>query len=296
MLTTQQWKALAQSVHSGQCTPLLGAGACSPTLPTGAELALDLAKTYDYPLQDREDLARVLQFLALTSGDASFPKQEVLKRIRACGYPKFSGDEPHHALAALGMPMYLTTNYDDFMVSALKAQKRDYRRDFCRWKRELAVHPSIWQSDPDYKPNPDRPVVYHLHGYDLLPESLVATEDDYLEFIYNIAKSGSMTKTVNRSWEIIPPAVMKAISTNCLMFIGYRLADWNFRIIFRWLVLSLRRTQNRLKVGVQLSPVHDQHLTAAAEQYLNTYFRDVFEVVVYWGTADQFIAELRSHL
>lgn len=105
-----------------------------------------------------------------------------------------------------------------------------------------------------------------------------------------------MAKTVDRSWEILPPAIIKAISTNCLMFLGYRLADWNFRIIFRWLVLSLRRTQTRLKVAVQLSPSQDMPFPEAAQKYLNTYFQDLFDVVIYWGTAQQFISELRNHV
>ena len=105
-----------------------------------------------------------------------------------------------------------------------------------------------------------------------------------------------MTKTVDRSWEILPPAVMKAISTNCLLFLGYRLVDWNFRVIFRWLVLSLRRTQTRLKVAVQLSPAHDPQFAEQAQTYLTKYFHDVFDVVVFWGTANQFVSELRRHI
>jgi hypothetical protein len=297
MLTALQWKALAQSVKSGQCTPFLGAGASTPTVPTAPELALEFAKAYRYPLDDPQDLAHVLQYIALLSGDPSFPKQQILQRIRECGRPEFNGNEPHHALAALRMPIYLTTNYDDFMISALKAQQRDCRRDFSRWRQDLAAHPGIWHSEPSYKPTPDQPLVYHLHGCDLLPESLVATEDDYLEYLYNIGRSASMTRTVDRNWEIIPPAIMKAISANCLLFIGYKLADWNFRVIFRWLVLSLRRSQSRLKVGVQLPPqLIDQHLAEAAEEYLNKYFRDVFEVIIYWGSASNFIDKLHDNL
>ncbi len=148
MLTALQWRVLAASIRDGQCTPMLGAGASAPTIPTGAELARTLADAYDYPLPDRDDLARVVQYIALVSGDVSYPKQEILRRISSCGRPDFSDDEPHHVLASLGLPVYLTTNYDDFMVSALGAQRRDCRRDFCRWKPDLAAHPGIWQQDP----------------------------------------------------------------------------------------------------------------------------------------------------
>jgi len=296
MITTAQWKALASSIKSGQCTPFLGAGACVPTLPTGTELSRALAAEFGYPLTDKDDLSRVVQFMALDARDAVFPKQEILKRFSTCGYPNFSGNEPHHVLASMPLPVYLTTNYDDFMVKALEASQRKPHRDFCRWKPDLAGHPSIWQADPGYRPSPDQPIVYHLHGCNMLADSMVATEDDYIEFIYNIAKSGSMTKTVDRSWEMLPPAIMTSISNHCLMFIGYRLLDWNFRIIFRWLVLSLRRTQTRLKISVQLSPTSDQHSDEKAQAYLRDYFHHVFDVTVFWGTADQFVSELRGYV
>jgi hypothetical protein len=296
MLTTTQWKALAASIRDGQCTPFLGAGACSPTLPTGVELSRALARDFDYPLHDGTDLARVVQFMAIDARDIVFPKKEILRRIAACGHPQFVGDEPHHALASLPLPVYLTTNYDDFMVKALEGRRRTAHRDFCRWKPELASHPSIWQREPGYRPSFDSPIVYHLHGCDTLAESLVATEDDYLEFIYNIAKSGSMTKTVDRAWEMLPPSIMKAISNHCLMFVGYGLLDWNFRVIFRWLVLSLRRTQTRLKVAVQLSPSPDQAANEKAQAYLREYFHHVFDVTIFWGNAQQFISELRGHV
>jgi hypothetical protein len=296
MLSALQWRALADSIRKGECTPFLGAGACAPTLPTGAELARDLAKQFEYPLANHDDLSHVVQFMALDARDVVFPKQEILNRIRARGRPEFSGNEPHHILATFPLPVYLTTNYDDFMISALAVQKKNYQRDFCRWKADLATHPSVWRQEQVYRPNPQNPVVYHLHGCDLLADSLVVTEDDYLEFIYNVARSGSMAKTVDRSWEILPPAIIKAISSTCLIFIGYRLADWNFRIIFRWLVLSLRRTQTRLKVAVQLSPSQDSEFPEAAQKYLNTYFHDLFDVVIYWGTAQQFISDLRNHV
>ncbi len=291
-----QWKVLAESIRNGECTPLLGAGAWVPTVPTGQHLARELATAYNYPLPDADDLPRVVQFVALSCGDVKFPKQEIIRRIQQCGYPRFGGEEPHHVLASLPLPVYLTTNYDDFMIKALEANNKAHRREFCRWKPDLAAHPSVWQAEPGYRPSATQPLVYHLHGCDMLPESLVLTEDDYLEFIYNIAKSGSMTKTVDRSWEIFPPPVMKAISTTCLIFLGYRLADWNFRVIFRWLVLSLRKTQTRLKVAVQLVPDHDPRLQQASQEYLSKYFKDMFDVVVFWGTAQQFIAELRRHI
>jgi hypothetical protein len=352
-----EWKALADSVRSGECTPFLGAGAGMPTLPSGVQLARELAVDFGYPLSDREDLTRVVQFLALRGKDVVFPKREILKRLKERGYPVFAGNEPHYVLASLNLPVYLTTNYDDFMVKALdQVAGKKARRDYCRWTPDLAAKPNfIWKDTPAYQPNAGEPVVYHLHGCDLLARSLVVTEDDYLEFMYNIAKSGSVTKTVDRPWEMFPPPIMNAISNHSLIFLGYRLTDWDFRIIFRWLVLSLGRTQTRVKVAVQLrapdrqgslaemlktggldQPVKDEDLTvdkcleligllerqrlnideAIAElwrrhakisgkaprdgrspvSYLDEYFRDIFQVSVFWGTAEEFVSKLKKYL
>jgi hypothetical protein len=259
-------------------------------------LARALARDFDYPLDNSTDLAHVTQFIAIKSRDNVHPKQEILKRIAACGYPRFEGAEPHHVLASWPVPVYLTTNYDDFMVKALQANKREAHRDFCRWNRELADHPGVWQREPNYLPTAETPIVYHMHGNSDLAKSLVATEDDYLEFVYNIAKSGSMTKTVDRSWEMLPTWIMRAISNHCLMFLGYSLLDWSFRVIFRWLVLSLRQTQTRLKVAVQLSPFADEATNDRAQIYLREYFQHVFDVTVFWGDARQFISEVHRHV
>jgi SIR2-like domain len=296
MLKPENWKELANAIRAGQCTPFLGAGMSSPTLPTGNELACALAREFDYPLDNIADLAHVTQFIAIKSRDNVFPKQEILNRIAACGYPQFQGTEPHYLVASWPVPVYLTTNYDDFMVKALEANGRKARRDFCRWNKELAEHPGVWQSDPAYQPAADQPVVYHMHGNGDLAKSLVATEDDYLEFVYNIAKSGAMTKTVDRSWEMLPPWIMRAISNHCLMFLGYSLLDWSFRVIFRWLVLSLRQTQTRLKVAVQLSPFADEATNERAQTYLREYFHNVFDVTIFWGDARQFVVEADRHL
>ena len=296
MLNAENWQALAASICAGQCTPFLGAGACTPTLPTATQLALALAREFDYPLDNGAELAHVTQFLAIKSRDSLQPKQEILKRIAACGYPRFEGTELHHVLASWPVPVYLTTNYDDFMVKALEANKRTAHRDFCRWNKELADHPGVWQREPGYQPSAETPIVYHMHGNSDLTKSLVVTEDDYLEFVYNIAKSGSMTKTVDRSWEMLPPWIMRAISNHCLMFLGYSLLDWSFRVIFRWLVLSLRQTQTRLKIAVQLSPFADQATNDRAQTYLREYFHHAFDVTIFWGDAQQFISEVQRHV
>jgi len=89
---------------------------------------------------------------------------------------------------------------------------------------------------------------------------------------------------------------MRAISNHCLMFLGYSLLDWSFRVIFRWLVLSLRQTQRRLKIAVQLSRFADEAANERAQTYLREYFHHVFDVTIFWGDAQQFISEVQRHV
>ena len=124
-----------------------------------------------------------------------------------------AGAEPHHVLASW-LPVYLTTNYDDFMVRRWK-RTIGKRTRLCRWNKGLRII-GIWQRG-QRQPTANAPI-YHMHGCSELAKSRCA-EDDYLEFIYNIA-GAAVTKTVDCPWEMLPPWIMRAISNHCLMFLG----------------------------------------------------------------------------
>jgi hypothetical protein len=69
------------------------------------------------------------------------------------------------------------------------------------------------------------------------------------------------------------------------------LADWNFRVLFRGFVELTQPSDRRLSVTVQLPPTRSPEAREAAMQYLARYF-DKKEIVVYWGDAREFVAEL----
>jgi hypothetical protein len=278
-LEERDWNLLLRRIKAGKCTPFLGAGACFGAIPLGSRIAEKWAQKHDYPLEDCRDLARVAQFLAVQY-DPMFPKEEILERFfRNVDPPDFTQpDEPHGVLADLPLPIYMTTNYDDFMVRALRSRHKDPKRDLCRWNKLVKDQPSIFESEPGFNPTPANPVVFHLHGHDEVPESLVLTEDDYLDFLVNIS----------RDQTLLPLRIQRALTGASLLFIGYRLADWSFRVLFRGLVSSMEASLRRISVAVQLSP-EDQNV----QNYLADYFGNI-NVKVYWGTAREFSAELRE--
>jgi hypothetical protein len=288
-----KWDLLVDRIQNGKCTPFLGAGACAGVLPVGGAVAQTWAQKYRYPLDDSGDLIKVAQYIAVTQ-DPMWPKDAIIKefkkRVEDVGAPDFNNpSEPHALLADLPLPVYLTTNYDDFMEQALRSRKRDAQQALCRWNDYLDANkdaaPSAFD-DPNYKPDADKPVVFHLHGHSGVPESLVLTEDDYLDFMVSISRNEGL----------LPPRIRQALTGTSLLFLGYAITDWDFRVLFRSLVGYLAKSVQRGHVSVQLDPETrgaDAEKAARAQDYLNRYFGGL-NIGMFWGTCEQFVAELRK--
>jgi hypothetical protein len=277
-MTDEDWDLLLGRIETGSCTPFLGAGACSGTLPLGSDVARRWAGTYAYPLEDAHDLPRVAQFLAVRMDDAMFPKELMRNELQGLDPPDFRReDEPHGTLAKLPLPVFMTTNYDDFMIRALELEQKNPRREICRWNRSPALKDERVVLTSSFVPTPAAPVVFHLHGHLSIPESIVLTEDDYLDFLVAVSSQP----------KLLPHQIKKALAGASLLFIGYRLTDWDFRVIHRGLVMAGEASLRRLSVTVQLRPGDPER------DYLEKYF-GAMNVRVYWGNANDFVAELRS--
>ena len=224
-----------------------------------------------------------------------FPKEEILRRfLKDVEPPDFTEpDEPHGILADLPLPIYMTTNYDDFMVRALESRHRDPKRELCRWNEYVKDQPSIFTSEPGFEPTPANPVVFHLHGHNEVAESLVLTEDDYLDFLVAISKD---QVTMSKDQKLLPARIEQAFAGASLLFLGYRIADWDFRVLFRILVSYMEISTKRAHMSVQLVPGEDRLSESEKEkarEYLDRYFGEL-KIRVYWGTCREFAKELRK--
>jgi len=272
------WNLLLSRIESGNCTPFLGAGAAAGTLPLGGDIAQRWADEYGYPLPDGGDLARVAQFIAVHD-DPMAPKERLCAELKRFALPDFAGeDEPHAALAELPLPIVITTNYDNLMFEAFRAKGKDPRREICRWNSSPNLDDIPRILDGDFVPTPANPIVFHLHGHFDVPDSLVLTEDDYLDFLV----------AISRDEGLLPHQIQKALAGASLLFLGYRLADWDFRVIHRGLVMAGEQSLRRLSVNVQLPPADH-----SSREYLEKYF-GAMNVQVYWGKAGDFARELRE--
>jgi len=88
---------------------------------------------------------------------------------------------------------------------------------------------------------------------------------------------------------LIPAPIARALTGTSLLFIGYRISDWNFRVLLRSFDRLSEASLSRLNVAVMPAPKGaDEDKT---QDYLTKYYENI-DVRVYWGTAREFLADL----
>jgi hypothetical protein len=283
------WDALVRRIKAGHVTPIIGAGASAKVVPPATRLAREWASTYHFPLADDGDLSRVSQFLAIAEGDAMFPKELMLERLRDLGEPSLEGT-PYPYLAKMPFLHFITTNYDDLISQSLRPGKSP-EVDYCRWNNFEEMAGEV-PPGRHHKASIAQPLVYHLHGHARWPSSLVLTEEDYLDFLITAAE------TSQHHSDFLRPDIRTALAGSSLLFIGYRLSDWTFRVLFRGLMRNIKANLGRPSVAIQLVPDEQEvapDMLAGAQAYLEKYLGKLHAVsnfTMYWGDATAFAKEL----
>jgi hypothetical protein len=317
------FRAVTTQILMKSCTPIIGSGVAGEgILPSREELAAAWAERWLMPIagQNRVDLAKVAQYLsvylaagqprtelrhhlrtALTEkyGEAALPSlQEATTlgpMIRAAGEQhrrQAQDSDPYVALAALRLPIYITTSWNELLEDAIRAAGREPDSQYFDWheKRQRRVRrQSDAEPDPDREPDPEHPLVYHLFGSIDDESSLVIGEDDYFSWMK------SWIKRVDKD-PSIPDSVANALTDSTLLFLGYRLDDWEFRVLFQGIKsFEGLRLREKVHVGVQVSPETNVIEPESAQDYLKRYF-DEDKVHVYWGTCQAFLTDLSRRM
>ncbi len=225
---------------------------------------------------------------------------------RRLGYPRFADVEqnPLRLLAELPLPLFITTCHHEFLEHALAntgtATKRPVA-EILYWDPALESIPSIYDSEPDYRPTVNRPLVYHLFGRDAYPESLVLTEDDHLDCLVKLSELRGQVNVSNPQAKArnIPTEVRTALSTHALLLLGYDVYGWDFRVLFRGLILGMassRTTNPNVPRGIcmQVDPsTRSAERNRRVKEHFEKYFaRSQFDV--YWGDELQCVSALRA--
>ena len=314
------WRRLLPPIRAGKLVPILGPGLLSSLYGPTVQIARELASNSGFPLatNDWEDLPRVNQFLSVRESRfnllATYQDRllaGLIKRHRAwlppeelppLGKPKLGklislvaahqreahGDDPHSLLAALDAPVYLTTTPDPLMARALKEAGRDPQLLLTRWRHKRA--PVAPEPNELREPSRQQPVVYHAFGAfgPKTEDSLVLTEDDYFDYLIGTSAG-----------KLIPKVIESALVNNSLLFLGFKLTDWTFRVLFR-LMMSLEGREllkNYCHVAVQLDPeMQEMKDLDGAKVYLAEYFGQESNIDIFWGSAEEFLVNLREEL
>ncbi len=290
----RDWSRLVDQLRKGRCLPFVGAGACDGVLPAARDLAEHWAKECEYPFPDRDNLSRVIQYDVVTESDPVTVKERVIAHLQSRLHnhlPDFTDPvQPHALLASLPIPLYVTTNYDDLLQTALEKAGKRPSTAICQWAREGNAW-GTWRRTEELNPHSDTPVVFHLHGAWTHPDSLVLSEEDYLEFLVNlVADHGADDQ------RMIPKPVLEAFATRPLLFIGYSLQDWTFRVLFHGLKSTISPPRRRRHLSIQLQVENgDEGERQRAEDYLKKQL-DKWDITIFWGTAETFCAELHERL
>jgi hypothetical protein len=314
----RNWEAVVSQIQNFKWTPVLGPGLTDALLGSRREIAQRWAETFHFPMapHNSEDLPQVAQFLAINKKAETFPQNEVIRYLRSELLERY-GDElpaelrerkaeqlpadhlsklistlgtqrrkrnpadPFAVLARLPLPIYVTATQSDLISDALREAGKEPHVDFCRWHDGLTELPGV---EHDFRPEPRHPLVYHLFGRLEYPESLVLTEDNYFDFLIGMKKNK----------DFIPNMVKRALADTGLVFLGFQLDDWNFRVMFR-AIMDQEGGQRRARyahVAAQIDPEEGRILEPrGARAYLESYFTES-AISIYWGSPDDFARDL----
>jgi hypothetical protein len=314
------WRSLLAPVARGKVVPIIGPRLLEAAHGSSHETAMRLAGAHHYPMAAHEwdDLPRVTEYMGVKESrfnvvqayqdqllhdlieqhrswlpPAEIPptnkKPRLGKLLALVGaHLRQHRAEPHRILAELGASVYVTTNFDPQLEWALEAHGRAPQmvRTPWRYKRKPLSAAELAVKVPTNK----APLVYHVFGAfgPQADDGLVLTENDYFDYLLNASAA-----------RLIPSEVESALVDNSLLFLGFRLTDWHFRVLFR-LLMSLpgrEKLRDYCHVAVQLDP--DMQTMAdveGAKVYLAEYLGKEANINIFWGSSEEFLCALRDEL
>lgn len=314
---TPPYGAIARSINNGQAALFIGAGASSvgantaDALPNGRELARELAAEAGYPGDPEDPLTKIAQYYIESAGDRNALLLYLRDRFHK-GVPNSYDTTCFKFLAGLPADkipsLIISTNYDTLLERNLENRGIPY---LCvshvigvsKYATRMIVYDRLGNMTSENLmtvveverhlskvkvEHGDRlKVIYKMHGSaaayvskddlqnmglhaDL--NTIVISEQDYLDFLNKIT-SGKL-----------PVQIQKMLLTRNLLFLGYSLADWNFRLVLQ-----------RIRAN-QLASNTRHWACVLHEDRVESFFWDKRGVLFYYLQLDHFLAELSQAL
>ena len=202
------------------------------------------------------------------------------------GYPRFVFEDPLRLLARLPVKIYITTSYSNFLERALEKEGKTPRTQVCFCAENL-ITDADHLPDREFRPTEKTPAVVHLFGLEDYIETLVLSEDDYINFLMNAAVNYN-------SDDMFPSYLRLALPKSSLALLGYHLREWDFRTLFRF-ISRIRNTNDTDKpsIAIQFKPTlgRKEEENRKSLKYLETYLNKG-KFMVEWTSAEAFIYKL----
>jgi SIR2-like domain len=222
---------VASAVRKQQCILFLGAGVHAPPPDdapfeypperrpaSGAGLSAELARACRlaerFPEEDPTNLQRVALFYEIAASRHQL--------VNAIATEVQAGKHPSPMLAALAeldFPLVITTNYDHLFEHALVAAGKRPR---------VAVYTPNLEPTADHRePTAESPVIFKIHGDISRPETVVVTDEDYIQFVLRMSNKDP--------YDPVPLTLKFYLTSWTTLFVGYSLLDYNLRLLFKTL-------------------------------------------------------------
>lgn len=177
-------------------------------------------------------------------------------------------------LASLPVPLYLTTSPYCLIEDALRRMGKDPHTQVCNWYNEPSTMTELDPAQND-EPTVERPLVFHLLGWDEKPASLVLTIDDHLDLL---ARIGADT-----SYQLIPTHLRRHLANSSLLLLGYQFDSWECKSLLYGVIDE--RVQHLSSIAVM--PLVDQ-----ARGAIETAWTQKWNIEIYWGSPDEYMRNL----
>jgi len=274
---------IAETVSRGNCILFLGAAIHFPPSPELVKEHPD----YAYPEKHRpplgrefsEQLAKQANFQQTLPNDSITNLQRVaqnfeirksrnllVEEIKKAVFYEKQPSPLLRMLAQLNFPIVITTNYDKLFETALTQAGKNPIVSIYK-KQEL---PS--KDYPYAMVSPQEPFVFKIHGDINEGESIVITEEDYIDFVLRMSSKQQVHPV---------PLTIQYYLVKCpTLFIGYSLRDYNLRLLFKTLRWKIDAANFPKSYSVDLYPdplvfriYHDQN------NYVSFLSEDVWKFV-----------------
>jgi hypothetical protein len=224
-------RLIATAVSDRRCILFLGAG---------AHAAPPADSRFEYPEADRPPIGSALSQALATDCNlaARFPSENPSNLQRVALFYEIArsrhrlvdavtsavqtGKQPSpvlRGLAELGFPLVITTNYDQLFEHALIANGKHPR---------VAVYTPRLEATTDHRdPTAESPIVFKIHGDIGSPETIVITDEDYIQFVLRMSNKDP--------YDPVPLTLKYYLTGWTTLFVGYSLLDYNLRLLFKTL-------------------------------------------------------------